>query len=258
VTFLADHADARLLAAGSALDDLDPSERRAYEAHVLGCGSCRSLSWDLDDVLGDLALLAPARRPPDALRRGIMDALRVEPSADIVELRRSTRRLRTVSLGAVGLAAALAVVAVGIGARTVELSDAVAANTAALAAAEARLGHQAAAMALVADPAHVTASLHAESLAPTATAVVLYRPGTTDSYLMADRLPATPAGSVYQLWYADAAGVHALGTFTHDGRGPLVVPFGVDLGASAATMVTLEPVGGARGEPGPQVVFGEL
>ena len=30
-------------------------------------------------------------------------------------------------------------------------------------------------------------------------------------------LPPTPAGQVYQLWFADAAGVHPLGTFTFDG-----------------------------------------
>jgi hypothetical protein len=35
-------------------------------------------------------------------------------------------------------------------------------------------------------------------------------------------------------------------------------PFGVDLASAKATMITLEPVGGAQGEPGPQVAFGEL
>ena len=44
----------------------------------------------------------------------------------------------------------------------------------------------------------------------------------------------------------------------YDGRGPFVAPFGVDLADGAAAMVTLEPMGGATGEPGPQVVFGEL
>ena len=29
---------------------------------------------------------------------------------------------------------------------------------------------------------------------------------------MAANLPPTPAGHVYQLWYADTAGVHPLGT----------------------------------------------
>jgi hypothetical protein len=75
---------------------------------------------------------------------------------------------------------------------------------------------------------------------------------------MANDLPATPAGRVYQLWYADAAGVHPLGTFHHDGSGPFVAPFGVDLAGSVAAMVTLEPEGGAQGDPGPEVIFGEL
>lgn len=75
---------------------------------------------------------------------------------------------------------------------------------------------------------------------------------------MAMALPATPAGQVYQLWVADDTGVHALGTFHFDGQGAFVAPFGVDLGDSAAAMVTREPEGGAQGEPGPQVVFGEI
>ncbi len=66
-------------------------------------------------------------------------------------------------------------------------------------------------------------------MAPDALARVVFRPGTTDAFLMATELPATPAGHVYQLWVADAAGVHALGTFRHDGRGAFIAPFGVDL-----------------------------
>ena len=64
---------------------------------------------------------------------------------------------------------------------------------------------------------------------------------------------------MYQLWAADADGVHPLGTYPYDGTGPFVAPFGVDLGSADAAMVTLEPIGGAQGDvPGPQVVFGEL
>ena len=113
-------------------------------------------------------------------------------------------------------------------------------------------------MAVVADPAHETASLHAEPIAPGVESVVVFRPGTADAYLMATDLPPTPAGKVYQLWYADAAGVHPLGTFHHDGSGPFIAPFNVDLGESVAAMVTLEPEGGAQGTPGPEVIFGEL
>ena len=76
--------------------------------------------------------------------------------------------------------------------------------------------------------------------------------------MMAADLPASPAGTVYQLWSADVAGVHALTTFTCDGRHACLAPFGVDLAPATATMITLEPAGGAQGEPGPQVAFGEL
>ena len=160
--------------------------------------------------------------------------------------------------GSLGLAAVLGVVAVGLGAQTVRLSDQVAAANAAAAEAQMQVAAREAAIALIADPSHRTASLNAEPVAPGASAVVVYRPGSTDAYLMATDLPATPAGQVYQLWFADDTGVHALGTFHFDGHGAFVAPFEVDLGDSAAAMVTLEPEGGAQGEPGPQVVFGEI
>jgi len=70
-------------------------------------------------------------------------------------------------------------------------------------------------MAVALDPSHLTASLHAEPVAPTARAIVVYRPGSDEAYLMATDLPATPAGSVYQLWIADAGGIAVI---AHPGR----------------------------------------
>ncbi|MEI7745489.1 MAG: hypothetical protein WCK58_17265, partial [Chloroflexota bacterium] len=67
-----------------------------------------------------------------------------------------------------------------------------------------------------------------------------------------------PAGAAYQLWYADAQGVHGLQAVAYDGIGAFIAPLGVDLAAGTAVMVTLEPAGGATGEPGPQAVFGAL
>jgi anti-sigma-K factor RskA len=257
-----DHATLSQLAAGAALDDLDATERAALDAHLASCVSCQALVAELDDVLADLALVAPVVAPPPSLRMDVLERLR-EPADAPARIPFPTRATTTparrlATWGAVGLAAALGVVAVGLGARTVQLDRDLAATTAALAAAQTRDDQTAAAMALVADPAHVTAALHAEPVAPIASAVVLYRPGSTDAFLMATDLPPTPDGKVYQLWWADADGVHALGTFVYDGQGPFVAPFGVDLADGAAAMVTLEPTGGATGEPGPQVVFGEL
>ena len=124
--------------------------------------------------------------------------------------------------------------------------------------AQAQLEARDGAMAVLVSPDHETATLQPDALAPDAVAVAVFQPGTTESYVMVANLPATPAGHVYQLWYADTAGVHALGTFHHAGLAAFVAPFGVDLANSEAAMITLEPDGGAVGEPGPQVVFGTL
>jgi hypothetical protein len=282
-----DHATLRELAAGAALDDLDPTERAELGRHLSTCAPCRRLSTELDDVVGDLALIAPPLQPPTALRASVLAALRdprgtagsgggpaltlvaptvlgAAPSATEADAGardragRSSGRTWIGRWGGLAAAAVFAIVAVGLGARGVQLADEVAATSTALAEAQAELAARQGAVAVVADPGHVTVALHAEPAAPSADAVVLFVPGTTESYLMANGLPATPDGHVYQLWFADDTGVHALGTFHHDGTGPFVAPFGVDLGPSAAAMVTLEPEGGAVGEPGPQVIFGEF
>ncbi len=159
---------------------------------------------------------------------------------------------------AAGLAAALVIVSLGTWSSVANLRAELVQQRASIAASQGELALQGAATAVALDPRHATAALAPKVVAPAAVAQVVYRPGTDQAYLIARDLPATPPGKVYQLWYADDAGVHSLATVSFDGNGALIVPFGVDLGGKAAAMVTLESVGGARGTPGPQVVFGEL
>lgn len=260
-----DHATLREFAAGAALDDLDPAERDALDRHLETCGSCGRLARDLDGVLSDLAMAAPPMTPPAGLRVGVLAALRdppasAEPTIRSIAVAPAARpaRDRVRRWGGLALAAGIAVIAIGLAAENRRLDQTLGATDAALAEAQQRLVDRQTAVTLAVDPAHRTQVLHAEALAPAAHAVVLYRPGSAESVLVATGLPPTPDGHVYQLWMADAAGVHALGTAAFDGSGTFVAPFGVDLGSATATMVTLEPVGGAVGEPGPQVVFGEL
>jgi predicted anti-sigma-YlaC factor YlaD len=73
------HEASRFLVAGAALDDLGPGERDAYEAHLAGCGSCRALETDLEQVLADLALVAPQQVPPSDLLGAILAGLREDP-----------------------------------------------------------------------------------------------------------------------------------------------------------------------------------
>lgn len=267
---------ARMLAAGAVLEDLDPAERHAYDTHRAGCPDCRSLEVDLDAVLADLALIVPERIPPPDLLAGIRRAISSDATDDgpaavqrpaaverpagppAVTSPAAERARRRPMIAALGLAAALAIVAIGLAVRSIGLSSELDRTTARLEALGTQVATQADVMAVAIDPKHVTTALGAEALAPDATAVALYVPGTTNAYLVAHDLPATPPGRTYQLWYADAAGVHPLGTETWAGSGTFVASFGMDLTGSAAVMVTLEPAGGSTGVPGPEVVFGEL
>jgi predicted anti-sigma-YlaC factor YlaD len=177
---------------------------------------------------------------------------------DLEALRRERARYRRLSFAGLAAAAVLAIAVAGLGATAAGFSSQVDQVARERDEAVAQLATSDAAMSVVLAPDHATATLTPEPMAARAVVYVVYRPGTDDAWLMAADLPATPPGTVYQLWSADAAGVHALTTFTCDGRSACLAPFGVDLGDAKATMITLEPVGGADGEPGPQVAFGEL
>ena len=279
------HDVSRLLTAGAALGDLDADEVRLETAHAGACPDCRALKVELLDVMADLALLAPARVPPAALLDRIRGAIReadavdaapgavpeaaapagppaVPPSAPdpagIISLDAARARRRGPFAAALAIAAGFALVAVGLGATTVQLRSDLDQTRSDVTALRAEAAGQTELMAALADPAHRTAPLTGKSAAPGATAVVVYVPGTKEAWIVADNLPATPAGSTYQLWYADASGAHPLETATWDGKGVMVAPVGVDLATSAAVMVTLEPTGGSTGTPGPEVVFGQL
>jgi hypothetical protein len=286
------HDDAqRMLVAGAALDDLAPDEQVRLEAHAGSCEECRILEGELDMVIADLALVVPERLPPPDLLAVIRLAIDAEdsragsaapapgrlpgspagpPAAPVAALGampgtvtsldavRASRASRRPTLLAVGLAAVLGLVAVGLGAQNAGLRNDLDRSVAQVVALRAQLSDQGGAVAAAMNPAHVTVALHAEAIAPQADAMVTFVPGTTNAWLVAKGLPATPSGHGYQLWYADKAGVHPLQTVRYDGTGTFVAPLGVDLAGSTAVMITLEDAGGATGEPGPQVVFGEI
>ncbi len=171
---------------------------------------------------------------------------------------RGLTRDRRIALAGLAVAATLVVAVGALGFTAAGLNDRLAQTAAERDAAVARLAATDGAMAVVLAPDHATVALAPAPMAGQATIYVVYRPGTPEAWLMADGLPATPPGTVYQLWSADADGVHGLATFTCDGIHACLAPFGVDLVNASATMVTLEPTGGAQGTPGPQVAFGEL
>ncbi len=303
-----DHGTYRELAAGAALDDLDPAERASLDAHVATCSPCGMDARALRDTAGMLAYAVPRRLPPASLRGSVLAAIaaserrpvgvpaatlayaggiaapdRPTPVArdeaprngtvpapavatggadaavvDLAALRRERTRYRRLSFAGLAAAAALAIAVGALGASAAGMRADLVTATRERDAAVAQLATSDQAMAVILAPDHATATLTPDPLAGSATVYVVYRPGTTEAWLMSGNLPPTPSGKVYQLWSADAAGVHALTKFTCDGSHACMAPFGVDLAAAKAAMITLEPDGGARGEPGPQVAFGEL
>jgi hypothetical protein len=275
------HDAALLLAAGAVLEDLEPAERDAYDAHRAGCDACAVAEDELGLVLADLALVVPERLPPPELLAGIRLAIDAEDRLPSVRAgspgltsaaslppaavpapppiaRLTPRPSRGPFVAALGLAAVVGIVAVGLGIRGVGLQAEADRSAALVEQLRGELAGRGAAVAAVLDPAHVAVALHPEALAPAAAASVVFVPGTDKAWIVAEGLPATTPGTGYQLWYADAAGVHGLQTVAFDGSGTFVAPLGVDLAAGDAVMVTLEDAGGATGQPGPQVVFGEL
>ena len=270
-----DHLHFLHLIAGRELGGLDAAESAELGEHLAGCEACTSESRLIADAAAQIVFAAPVRQPPAGMRSSILAAIHAEakgpdaagatiparpnvPAAPAAEGWRTRLMGPRFRLAGVGLAAVLVVAALGLGAWNLKLRSQLDAQSQALAAAEQRVAVQDAAMVVALDPRHVAANLDPQSVAPAAIAQAVYLPGTNQAYLIADRLPATPAAHVYQLWYADGSGVHPLGTYAFNGEGSFIAPFGVDLGGKAAAMVTLEATGGATTGPGPEVVFGQL
>jgi len=273
-----DHDRFLELIAWRELGDFDAAASAELDGHLSGCTRCSADARRIADATAELAFAAPVRRPPEGMRSSIMAAIHTEVAAETGTAAAPSRpaparealaarpaggwlawlRGPRIRLATVGLVGVFVLGSVGIGVRALDLQSQLDSQTRAVAAAQQRVALQAAAMAVIRDPRHVAAGLAAEPVAPSAIAEVVYRPGTDQAYMIAAGLPATTAGHVYQLWYADAAGVHPLDTSAFDGNGTFVASFGVDLGGKTAVMVTLEATGGSTGQPGPQVVFGQL
>ncbi len=250
-----------LTAAGAVLGDLAPEEHGPYAAHRRWCLDCRRLERELDGVLADLALVAPPRVPPATLLDDVLADIRGEAGeamATSVHPTTVSGRPTRVRIATLALVAGLVIAVAGLAARDVARQRDLDTAGTTVASLQAALAGRDGAMTVAMDPARVAVALHAEPLAPAAQASVLYLPGSPRAWIVVRNLPAAPAGHAYQLWFADGAGVHPLEVVPFDGRGPFVAPIDADLASAAAVMITLENAQGAEGQPGPQVVFGEL
>ncbi|MDQ3554326.1 MAG: anti-sigma factor [Chloroflexota bacterium] len=255
-----DHAGLRELIAGGVLGGLDRSERVTVDEHLSACGACRRLDGQLSGVVMELSLCVEPRYAPPSLRRHVLTTL---PVAQRGSGRRSLpawsgRPSDWLGWAPVGLSFALAAALLVAGTGWSTVRSELEATRGLLAAATSEQSTQAAAMQVVADPAHATAWLEPSGAGFEHSVLLVYLPGSEQAYLVASRLPVTPQGRVYQFWHADTMGVHAGLTFSVTGTDVVLIPVDLDLSHAQAAMLTLEPVGGAQGKPGRDVVFGEL
>jgi anti-sigma-K factor RskA len=65
------HSDYEQLAAGFALDALEPDDEQEFQGHLEGCPTCKASVRELDEVVAGLAFAAPRAGPPASLRAAI-------------------------------------------------------------------------------------------------------------------------------------------------------------------------------------------
>jgi anti-sigma-K factor RskA len=217
------------LAAGYALDALEPDEEQALLDHLGGCATCRRAVDEHAFVASQLGALAEDSdiTPPiwSAIRAGV-----VADSPDpVVSLEESRRRRQPRVLGAA--AAAVLLAAVGVTAWQLTSDDTGAAGTVASCDA--------------APSCHVV-RLQGDS---TEAAVVLAENGTAT--VVPTDMPRPAVGHVYALWQLPRDGRPVLVTEIRDsGKGvssaaPLVLPYD----DTAAFAMSLEPSGSVPTKP---------
>ena len=86
-----DHDPFIHLVAGRELGGLDDAEAIELDRHLVGCARCAAEVRAFGDTMAGLALVAPARHPPQSLQGSIMTAIRaVTPVPDPMPSRPAT------------------------------------------------------------------------------------------------------------------------------------------------------------------------
>jgi anti-sigma-K factor RskA len=213
-----EQSEVHALTAAYALDALDEAEEREYEEHLRNCERCREELAAFTDTASALAYAVDSPPPPPGLRDRILEAVQAERAVVV-----PFRPRRRVSWGLGAVAAAAAVVALGLGLWANSLSG--------------RLDRAEEANAILGDP-----SARSSDLTGADGRVVVSRDG--DAVLVVSGLDQAPSGKDYQAWVIEGdQSPRSAGVFEGGGDDDLVrlkerVPPG------AVVAVTLERDGG--------------
>jgi hypothetical protein len=239
---MTDHNAWEELAAGHALNALEPADEQAFAEHLRGCDRCRRDLAALRGVTGELAYAAEPAEPPADLGRRIMAAAAAErpavfpgtpPALDRPAQRRARRVWQpTFDLASLATAAAVVLV-VALGGWNLMLRADVEARRAALTRRDAALS-------CLASPDSARVELTSGNERHGAACVAGER-----AYVVAERLaPNDRSSSVYVLWWQDAnATMHAVEKFDVEGTRTAVYELPIHVATSdvRGLAISLEP-----------------
>ena len=259
------------LCAGLAIGALDEADRAALEAHLAsGCPECEAELRRLATSVSLLAAAAPPLAPPAALRARVLAAARAEARAGSAPARAARvlplapQRRRSYAAWVWAVAAAGLAVSGWFAWNTADrLQRELASSRDALARAERALAEERRWSALLDSPQARTVSL---TPTPQGTAIMraraIYDPATRRAVIVFENVSA-PAGSDYQLWALQGAGVSSLGLIRADAAGRAIIR--LENAGDPATLggfaVSLEQAGGSPkpdAPTGPVVMAGKF
>jgi anti-sigma-K factor RskA len=221
--------DLHTLTGAYALDALDDAERREFEAHLAECESCADEVRGLR-ATGAMLGVAAATGVPASFRDSVMEQVRAtrqlppaSPATDVGTVTSLLRRSRAASRTFLAVAAALVVVAGSLGAVAVQQHR------------EAVRAEQAASQ-----MSAVLAAPDARQVDGGGVARVIVSPSQGKAVFVGQKLPATDAQHVLQLWVIDDT-AHSVGLI-HGSQALLAS--GITPGAKLG--VTVEPAGGSK------------
>ena len=237
------------------LGALDQAERRAFETHMASCAACAAEVRTLGGVARTLAYGVPQVDPPAGLRDrvlGVAQARAFEPAP-------LPDTARTFNPGWLA-AAALLVIAVGLGAYAVTLRDRIGGLELQLADAVTRLNRSEQQVAVAVGSAEAAEARLAVLTSPDMLQVDLagqkpvaplargraFLSRSRGLLFAANALPPLPAGRTYQLWYLTATAPVSAGLLQPDAGGQIVTAFQppADTVTPTGFAVSIEPEGG--------------
>lgn len=254
------HPDMHSLTGAYAMDALDEDERRAFEAHLVDCDTCR------DEVEGFRATTAAlgdatAEPPPAHLRESVLAAISETPQeapapapaperpvallGGARDAARGGARPTRAWMDRLVLPAA-AVLALVVAGMSVVIGN---------------LNQRVDELSVASDVADVVAAPDLQTweaeMADGGTARVMWSASRGEGWFVADEMRPADEGKTYELWVIDDEGPAPAGLFdAHDGRA--LHSFTGDMEDAAAIGVTLEPESGSPAPTTDPLVVVEL